>query len=85
MSATDLQFAAQRSQCRSCGAPIIWTLTQNRKKMPMDAEPIVLERGQYQLRENDDGSVDSYLIRRLWISHFATCPESNEWRSKEHP
>lgn len=69
--------------CRSCGAPIIWTLTQNRKRMPMDAEPRKLDRGLYKLALRDDGTIDSYLVNRVWVSHFATCPESNEWRSKD--
>lgn len=25
--------------CRSCGAPILWVVTENGKRMPLDAEP----------------------------------------------
>lgn len=33
------------SRCRSCGEPIIWTITSNGKRMPIDAEPVVAPRG----------------------------------------
>lgn len=33
------------SQCRSCGDPIIWTITTNGKRMPVDADPVVAPRG----------------------------------------
>lgn len=76
----EFEFAAQRGQCSSCGAPIIWAMSERRKRMPMDAEPTVLAPGQYKLRENDDGSVDAYLVRRVWVSHFATCPNADQHR-----
>lgn len=33
------------SQCRSCEAPIIWTITTNGKRMPVDADPVLIPRG----------------------------------------
>jgi len=33
------------SRCRSCGEPIIWTITTNGKRMPVDAEPVPARRG----------------------------------------
>jgi len=33
------------SRCRSCGEPILWTITTNGKRMPVDAEPVVAPRG----------------------------------------
>ena len=34
------------SRCRSCGEPILWTITTNGKRMPVDAEPVAgLSRG----------------------------------------
>jgi hypothetical protein len=33
------------SHCRSCGEPIIWTITTNGKRMPVDADPVVAPRG----------------------------------------
>lgn len=33
------------SRCRSCGDPIIWTITTNGKRMPVDTDPVVAPRG----------------------------------------
>ncbi len=33
------------SRCRSCGEPIVWTVTSNGKRMPIDAEPVAAPRG----------------------------------------
>jgi len=77
-----LEFTSQRGQCSTCGAEVIWVLTQNRKRMPMDAEPVKMPPGQYKLAERDDGSVDAYLVNRVWISHFATCKDSDFHRKE---
>jgi hypothetical protein len=70
------------SQCTSCAAPILWSLTVNDKFMPVDAEP------------SDDGNVefvDKGRIRRAIVhtqpllaptplhrSRFVTCPNADE-------
>lgn len=70
------------STCRSCGAEIIWALTDSGKRMPVDAEPV--EGGN--LRLIPDGDVvrvevvmggGAPLQHR---PHFATCPEADIWR-----
>lgn len=33
------------SRCRSCEAPILWVITTNGKRMPVDVEPVVASRG----------------------------------------
>jgi len=53
-------------RCRSCRARIIWFETDAGKKMPVDADTV----------EPDDFELD---ISRH-VSHFATCPQSNQWR-----
>lgn len=73
--------------CRSCDAPIVWALTENGKKMPVDAD-----------RNDSDGNVtlaeeNGELLARVfptpeartegqagYTSHFATCPNANEFR-----
>jgi len=47
-----------QSDCRSCGAPILWCVTAKNKRMPVDIP-------------DDDGPT---------TSHFATCPDQNQWR-----
>jgi hypothetical protein len=68
------------TKCRSCGAPIIWALTENDRRMPVDAEP--------------DPAGNLMLVRRGTATyakvvqpakgnhrpHFATCPQASEWR-----
>ncbi len=76
------------AECRRCHAEIIWCRTGRGKKMPVDAEPTA--DGQFVI-EGDDHDP---LVRRLpndaaatytgekHTSHFATCPNADEFRNK---
>jgi hypothetical protein len=77
--------AAKR--CRSCGAPIIWCVTESGRKMPVDFAPT--PSGNVAIRPADGGweaivagplePVDGCTsIRRT--SHFATCPDAQKHR-----
>ena len=33
------------THCRSCGSPIVWTITANGKRMPVDADPVEVRNG----------------------------------------
>jgi len=88
------------SRCRSCKEPIIWTVTSNGKRMPVDADPVKAARGfriDEQLLDEAQMGFDEDELRpgkdvvatftatpapgeRLYISHFATCPDANEHR-----
>ena len=59
--------------CESCGAPILWGLTANAKKIPLDPEAI----SGYQELEN--GTLEHHSIR---VVHFATCPEGPSWSGR---
>ena len=78
-------------ECRSCGAPVVWTVTHNGKRMPVDAEPV--EGGNIRLRRDGGSVVAEYPGREhpglfddpdraRYVSHFATCPESAHWRKE---
>lgn len=73
------------SHCRSCAAPIVWTVTTNGKRMPVDADPIVAPRG-FRLEELDGETITAAFTgvpdpqERLYQSHFATCPNSDQHR-----
>lgn len=54
------------TRCRSCHARIIWFKTDAGKKMPVDADTV----------EPDDEELD--LSRHQ--SHFASCPQRDDWR-----
>jgi len=55
-------------KCGSCGAPIVWFRTKAGKRMPVDAASTVPTDAEHQ------------LDLKRHISHFATCPQGNQWR-----
>lgn len=79
-------------RCRSCRAPILWTVVNGDRRMPVEVDPA------------DDGNVRVDLDRHtasgahpatvlgplereiedgpLYLSHFATCPDADEWRNR---
>lgn len=74
--------------CRSCEAPIIWTVTTNGKRMPVDVDPVTAPAGGFTLDEDEDPPIarfeavdrDRIFKPVLYISHFATCPNANMHR-----
>lgn len=81
--------------CRSCGAPIEWAITDNGRKMPIDLGlhddgrvVVVGRRAGSQLIVALTGDqlerlrADERNVVELRRSHFQTCPQANEWRSK---
>lgn len=78
--------------CRSCGAEIIWVGTGSGKRMPVDAAP--REDGNIVLTEYPDGYIEAEYVSpklfeewdveapepRRYVSHFATCFQSKQWR-----
>lgn len=67
------------SLCRSCGNPIIWTVTANGKKMPVDRDPV---GGTFVLvyDELDPSTAPRSLSEDVHLSHFATCPNADQHR-----
>lgn len=63
-------------RCRSCGAGIRWIITEMGKKAPVDADPVVGFRSTH---VRDDG-LPVGRVATVYVSHFATCPESKDWR-----
>lgn len=74
----------RRSRCRSCDAPIIWTVTEKGKKMPVDAGPI--DGGDFDLADGDPPTaVFVGSPHGSYSSHFATCDHADSWRKKDRP
>lgn len=83
-----MSFTVER--CLSCDAEIIWAMTRNGRRMPVDAEPH--RDGDVQLTERRDGLLVQMPLaavvqvakrfgkRELRRSHFATCPHAGQWR-----
>lgn len=56
----------QPLKCRSCGARIVFLVTSTGKAMPVDADTV----------QPTDLAFDHQRHR----SHYATCPNANDWR-----
>lgn len=75
--------------CRSCGAQIEWCLTSTGKKTPINAEPdrehgTIKQRGGYaHILSGDDLQRAREAGETLYVSHWATCPQSRAWRKRE--
>lgn len=74
--------------CRSCGRPVVWAATKNDKLMPVDAEPTADGNVELAVGALGRGVVatvltgPSLMSTPLRTSHFATCPQADEWRSR---
>lgn len=80
------------STCRSCGAVINWIETKKGKKMPVDPGDIEFddaESGDVLVSELGDvvyvkeGSKNEHPHQKYYISHFATCPQADDWRKSK--
>lgn len=59
--------------CRGCGAGVLWAVTAAGKKMPLDPKPV------------SGIDVESGEVRRVRVSHFATCPNAGDFRRPKQP
>lgn len=81
--------------CSSCCASILWAVTKNEKRMPLDATPTTPApgaRGVFMLAkrtdetplawplEITDGSEFGRVGLAMYISHFSTCPNASSHR-----
>lgn len=80
------------STCQSCGAAIFFAVTPSGSRMPIDANPT--DDGNVlvmQSRSNPDDKKAVVLARdaekprdrRLFTSHFSTCPKAAEHRRRK--
>lgn len=76
------------SRCRSCGAPILWAVTVNDRRIPLNATPDPAGRV---IRLQ--GPSDPPVVRlargtervtmpadQRYTAHFVDCPQSEKWR-----
>lgn len=77
------------SNCRSCGAEIEWIELKSGKKMPVDL-PALTEGTGTLVKVWPDGVAE--VITNLgdldedctyYRSHFSSCPDSDDWRSRK--
>lgn len=73
------------SRCRSCDAPIVWTITTKGKSMPVDADPVIANRG-FRLDAHDGDEVRALFTagpdagEKLYVAHWSTCPTADQHR-----
>jgi hypothetical protein len=69
----------QGSRCRSCGAEILWTVTENGKAMPLDAKLWVM----YMVPTGElDTAKPHCRAVQVRTPHWANCPQAASWRGK---
>lgn len=67
-------------KCRSCGADIIWALSDHGKRMPVNAE---MASGSGFVLEGDPPRARLSVGEAVHLSHFATCPQAGKWRKRD--
>lgn len=81
-------------ECRSCGAPIYWAQSKNKKWIPVDREPVHEQRSKFTLMKRPDGRLRFLHIHdvldntegrpppglRFFVAHFKTCPNAKDHR-----
>lgn len=79
------------SRCRSCSAPIAWRRTVKGGRIPLDPAPAatgnvtVVDGGRGVALVLNDDEIAEIAERPdvpRYVSHFATCPDADTWRSK---
>lgn len=69
------------SACKSCGASIIWARAlDSGKAIPLNPEPKV--GGNLELKDGAVQVVRPSRTIKLYVSHFATCPNANQHRKE---
>lgn len=68
------------SNCRTCGAEIVWMKTRAGKNIPVDVPKF--EKGEI---ANEAVLTATEFNPKTMKSHFATCPDAQKWRKKDEP
>lgn len=71
------------SPCRGCGRPVIWAITENGKRMPVDPDPVPggnVELVQVSDRTHAIVRTTPSKFAGLRMPHHATCPNVADFR-----
>lgn len=77
------EHCSDMASCRSCNADIEWAEWEaSGKAIPLDRAPdpkgnLVLVAGKVRMYKEEDAK----LARERRVSHFATCPHRDDWRT----
>jgi hypothetical protein len=64
----------ERTECKGCGRPIIWGITEDGTRIPLDPKPPT-----YVLEFTGERGVKVRRVRSVLVSHFATCPQASRF------
>ncbi len=70
------------SECSSCGAKIIWALTEGGKRMPLDAKPVTMFALPTKRQAEGAGIAPTAVSITVYQTHFASCPNAAEHRKR---
>ena len=70
------------SPCKGCGRPIIWGITPDGKRIPMDARAPVYALTGEKNPGQPDGVVRAFTA---YVTHFATCPKASDFSGSRNP
>jgi hypothetical protein len=71
--------------CRACEAPIMFTLTEKGRMLPVNVAPVKDGTGNLRLEHRQAGPPLSFVVKPgegTHVSHFATCPKAPQFRRK---
>ncbi len=69
------------SDCRGCHKEIVWGVTADGKKIPLDPRAPVYQLG----RVDIDGNQELSRTSMAMVSHFCTCPKANLFSGSNKP
>jgi hypothetical protein len=72
----DVPAGTPAAQCRSCQEEVYWIVTAAGKRMPVDVE---VEGG---ITPIGGGVPTAFDCDGRGVSHFATCPQADQWRQR---
>ena len=70
--------------CRSCGAAIMWAITDKGRRIPLDVKPVengniaLVDRGVLLYPLAQYVKPNTSVLRH--VSHFSTCKDAKKWR-----
>lgn len=68
------------AKCKSCDAAIVWAITMNGSKAPINAGYAVNESKRFKIA----GGVEVEIIAvSNNASHFSTCPQANQFKRRK--
>lgn len=73
--------------CRSCRAPIVWSVSERGKRIPLGPEAGTSGTGRFILTPDGLGGTIAVALKADdpqagLINHFATCPDRDAWRRR---